>query len=147
MPHVAYQDEDGIGEVVGKFERCEYSPGEFTHARHLTVACWLLCTMPNQEALDRMRAALLRFTAHHGKQGYHETITRFWMRLIERFLRQQHANMTTVQRVNAALQSFPSKDLLFEYYTRERVMSEIARRKWIEPDLATIGGTAELHRP
>ena len=147
MAHVAFENEDGIREVVGKFERCEYTPEEFTHGHHLTVACWLLCTMPEEEALDRMRQALLRFTAHHGKQGYHETITRFWMRLLVTSLQQLPACTTRVQKVNHAVQSFPSKDLLFEYYTRERVMSESARREWIEPDLATIEDTVELDRP
>ena len=79
MDAVTYRNADAVREVVEKFERCEYAPQEFTHARHLTVACWYLCTLPEKEALDRMREGLLRFTTHHGKRGYHETITRFWI--------------------------------------------------------------------
>ncbi len=87
-----------------------------------------------------MRTGLVRFTAHHGKQGYHETITRFWIMLIRDFLGQLPEGLTIAERVNAMVESFPGKETLFEYYTRERVMSEVARREWVEPDLVAIGG-------
>jgi hypothetical protein len=137
MADVVYENEKLIREVVEKFERCEYVPQEFTHARHLTVACWYLCTLEEELALIRMRESLLRFTAHHGKHGYHETITCFWMQLIAEHLRRQTAGLTDLQRINDVVACYP-KETLFDFYTRERVMSEIAKREWIAPDLRGI---------
>ncbi len=140
MGDAGYGDEAALREVVSKFEGCEFAVEEFTHARHLTVAAWYLCRFSPEEALTRMRTGLVRFTAHHGKQGYHETITRFWIMLIRDFLGQLPEGLTIAERVNAMVESFPGKETLFEYYTRERVMSEVARREWVEPDLVAIGG-------
>ena len=140
-PNVAYPNEDAIRDVIRKFEHCEYAPVEFTHARHLTVGCWYLCTMPADEALNRMRTHLLKFTAHHGKHGYHETITRFWIKLLDGALRQREDD-SLLRRVNAVVALYP-KETLFDYYTRDRVMSDAARREWVEPDLREIGGMVE----
>lgn len=137
MAEVVYLNEDAIREVVSKFEHCEYAPAEFTHARHLTVGCWYLCTLPADEALNRMRTHLQNFSAHHGKQGYHETITCFWIKLLDGALRQQAADATVLSRINAVITLHP-KEVLFDYYTRDRVMSDRAKREWVEPDLREI---------
>lgn len=142
MADAAYLTENAIREVIRKFEHCEYAPAEFTHARHLTVGCWYLCTLPADEALNRMRERLQDFSAHHGKQGYHETITRFWIRLLDGALRQQAEDGTVLNRINAVVALYP-KEVLFDYYTRDRVMSDTAKRQWIEPDLRAMDEIVE----
>src|SRR5256885_15496016 len=77
-----------IKDVVHRFESCQFAKQEFTHAHHLAVAAWYLHNFTPQEALVRMRTALLRFTSHHGVDAYHETITRFWLLVVENFLKQ-----------------------------------------------------------
>jgi hypothetical protein len=141
MEDLRYQDDREIVEVTTRFEQCEFPPEEFTHARHLTVACWYLCTLPPDKALSRMRDGLQRFITHHQKQGYHETITRFWMELLEHYLRKFPSDTTLVSKVNQAIERFASKDVLFSYYTRECVMSDAARAAWITPDLRPIADT------
>lgn len=138
-----YRNEAAIREVVDKFEACVYAPEEFVHACHLTVAAWYLFTLPEDLALSRMRESLLRFTAHHGKQAYHETITRFWMQLIAEHLRRQEPELSDVQRINDVVARYP-KETLFDYYSRDRVMSDNAKRDWIEPDLREIGSRESL---
>jgi len=132
------RDVSEIRDVVERFERCDFALAEFTHARHLTVACWYLCSFSREDALERMRRGLQNFIAHHGKQGYHETITRFWMELLANYLSQFPQSETLTGKVNGALQQFASKDRLFDYYSRDRVMSDAARMAWIEPDLRPI---------
>jgi len=139
-----YKDEAEIHEVVRKFEECAYGLTEFTHARHITVASFYLCTSPPQTALVRMREGLQHFITHHGRQGYHETITRFWMELLENFLGQCPRKTPTLTKVNCALERYASKETLFEYYSHERVMSDIAKTTWIEPDLQPM---SERHFP
>lgn len=142
--HDGYVESFLTQEVVGKFESCEYGLEEFTHARHLTVACWYLCICPREEALARMRAGLRRFIAHHRKEGYHETITRFWMELLDGYLGGLPADMPLDAKVKTAVARYGRKDVLFAYYTRERVMSDAARREWMEPDLRSLDD--ESHR-
>ena len=108
---------------VHRFESCEYALEEFNHAEHLKVAWTYLQLYGNEAALARMRTGLLRFSAHHNKRGYNETITIFWMRKL--------------QRCNGAFRYIP-KEELFTHYSRERVMSDEAKRQWIEPDLLPV---------
>jgi len=127
-----------LREVVRRFEACEYALAEFTHARHLTVACWYLCAGSREVALERMRAGLQRFIAHHGKDGYHETITRFWMELLDECLRGLPLDMPLAAKVKSVVAKYGRKDVLFAYYSRELAMSERARREWVEPDMRSI---------
>ncbi len=127
--------------IVERFERCDFKIEGFTHVIHLSVAACYLTKFSFDEALVRMRAGLQRFIAHHGKPGYHETITRFWMELISRFLSGVPKEASIAERVNGVIARYGTKDILFEYYTRERVMTEIARWEWVEPDLKSLPRT------
>ena len=113
---------------VCRFENCEYALEEFGHDEHLKVAWTYLQLYGYETALTRMRAGLLRFTAHYNKTGYNETITVFWMRRL-----QQHCGEDWTDVVPGS-----GKETLFRHYTRERVMSDEAKRSWIEPDLLPI---------
>jgi len=139
-PLVVYKNEREIEEVVTKFEQCEYGLAEFPHARHLTVAAWYLTRLPAEEAMAAMRRGLLRFTAHHKKQGYHETITRFWMELVGEFLGRHSPGRTLAESVTVLLENYANKQIMFEYYSRERVMSDAAKKGWLEPDLKALPG-------
>jgi hypothetical protein len=111
-------------EEVRRFEDCEYPLQEFTHAEHLKVAWTYLQLYGYDTALARMRTGLQRFSAHHNKTGYNETITVFWMRKLQ-------------QDCSAELRYIP-KETLFLHFTREYVMSDEAKRQWMEPDLQPI---------
>lgn len=113
---------------VQRFERCEYGLAEFGHREHLKVAWTYLQLYGYDVALIRMREGLLRFSSHHNKTGYNETITVFWMRKLCQHSRNDPAD---------AFLNAP-KDDLFRHFSRERVMSEEAKRHWIEPDLLAI---------
>jgi hypothetical protein len=43
--------------------------------------------------------------------------------------------MSTVDRINRAVEAYADKDIVFRYFSREVVMSDTARRNWIEPDV------------
>lgn len=143
MPEpVEYRDLADIERVVQRFESCAYTTSEFSHARHLTVAAWYLSQMQFDLALTRMREYLLRFTSYHGVKGYHETITRFWLELVRGFLEACDPALPLPERVNELVRRFPRKDTIFEFYSRERLMSEVARMGWLEPDLQGLDGTS-----
>ena len=128
---------DEIETIVHKFENCEYSPQEFTHTHHLTVAAWYLQTAPPDQALARMRRSLQRFTTHHHVRGYHETITRFWIEIVSTAIAPE-SGVSAVESINRLLVRHSRKDEIFDYYSRERVLSDAAREVWFQPDLQPL---------
>ena len=137
MPEaLPYRTEEEIEDVVRRFETCSYTPEEFVHARHLTVAAWYFATMDSEAAREEMRAGLRRFIAHHGKNGYHVTITEFWLETVGNFVgAQRSAQENLVQLVNAVIARCSDKNLIYESYSRERIASPEAKAAWIEPDI------------
>jgi hypothetical protein len=129
-----------IEEVVRRFESCEYKPEDFFHARHLTVAAWYFLHFDRNTAEERMRAGLRKFIRHHGKNGYHVTITEFWLRLVEQTLRASETSDETTSRVNRTVERLSDKSLIYEYFSRERVESRVAKTRRIDPDLRLLGG-------
>ena len=121
--------------LVDRLEQCSLSPADFHHRDHLAVAVTYLYSAELEQALHKMRASLLRFVAHHGGNLYHETATRFWMlqalKHLDRTICLQHA----VERVTAALSN---KNLIYQYYSCERLDSPDAKQGWVAPDLKAL---------
>ena len=138
MEPAVYRNSEEIEAVVQKFEACHYGLKDFSHGKHLVVAAWYLSRHPFEQAMARMRSSLLRFTAHHGVQGYHETITRFWLELVAGHLRKVQAGTPLVDDVNELVRTYRDKNILFDYYSREVVMSEEAKQRWVNPDLRAL---------
>jgi hypothetical protein len=86
-----------------------------------------------ETAMDRMRSNLKRFAAHHSVAGlYHETLTRFWLQQVEKYLDRSDCLSQSVRKVR---EQFNDKNLVFEFYSRERIESKEARETWLKPDL------------
>ncbi len=125
--------------VAERFESCTFGNAEFDHARHLTVLVWYLAQVSEQEALSAMRRGLLKFSAHHGvPRLYHETITTFWVRMVSHLRRAQGGHTPLHILANEAVRLFGDKNLVFAYYSRERLLSPEARATWVEPDLCPL---------
>ena len=139
-PERLYESPAEIERVVRGFESCGLPPSEFTHAAHLTVALWYLSRLTAPEAAGRMRAGLYRFLDHHGVgQGkYNETITLFWIKLIRKFLDEADVNRSLTDIANEMIASLNDSQLIFAYYSRERLFSEEAKGAWVEPDLKPL---------
>ena len=136
----AYRTDAEIEDVVKRFEECAYSPEEFVHAKHLTVAACYFVRLEPQAAREKMRAGLRKFIAHHGKNGFHVTITEFWLERVGKIvteLREQEKDL--VRLVNSVVERCSDKDLIYEFYSRERIASADAKAKWIEPDIKSRG--------
>jgi hypothetical protein len=74
-----------VERLVARFEDGTLPKAEWTHRAHLAVALWYGTRLPFEEALVAMRDGIQRNNAAHGvvttpTGGYHETITRFYMR-------------------------------------------------------------------
>lgn len=118
--------------LVDRFERCLLAKDEFHHRDHLAVAVVYLYAGDFPSAMDRMRAALQRFAAHHGVGGlYHETITRFWLEQAEQRLDRGLCVSESVRKVQREL---ADKGLLSQYYSKQILDSSEAREGWVEPE-------------
>jgi N-formylglutamate deformylase len=132
-----YNNEAEIQVVVRGFESCETGKDEFKHRDHLTVALWYLSVTSLEEAIDRMRAGLLRFLDHHGvhRKKYNETLTKFWIEMVWRTLNEIEPQVPLVEKCNRVIEALQDPGLAFEYYSEELVWSDDARQRWVEPDL------------
>jgi hypothetical protein len=134
-----YRDEAEIEEVVRRFENCEYTPQEFVHARHLTAAAWYFLHGEKEAAKERMRHGLKKFIAHHGKMGYHVTITEFWLQQVEREIELGDVASGIAECINRIVARLNDKNRIYEFYSRERIESPEAKVAYLPPDHSPSG--------
>ena len=129
-------------EFARAFERGEITPAAFDHRAHVRVAWVYVREGPSLEAAtDRMRAAIRRFAAAaNASQKYHETITVLWMVLLADA---SHAVAAPceLEAVLAQRADLADKNLPLKYYSRERLFTDEARARWVDPDLAPLPGS------
>jgi hypothetical protein len=120
---------------------------EWTHEAHLAACCWLLAERPDIEAERDLPAIIAAYNEAVGgrnsdNEGYHETITQAYIRIVRRYLCNHGARL--VDTVNALLMAPEGhRDHLLVHWSRARLFSVEARRAWVEPDLCPLAeGTA-----
>ena len=139
-PVEPYRSDREVEEVVRGFESCELPPAEFNHREHLIVALLYLLREPDAEALGRIRAGIARYAAAHGVNPslYHETITVFWLRRVRAFIARAGEGAGLAALANEVSRECGPSRLVFDYYSKELVDSDAARRGWVEPDLRPL---------
>jgi hypothetical protein len=141
-PHQPYRSTGEIEQVVRQFVDCTLPCEEWTHAAHLTVGLWHSRQYPSREALDRVRAGIIRYNqvcAAFITLGYHETITRFYMNLIERYLAKTTDHSDWVAIANDLIETAACEtNQPLWYYSREVLLSAAARTDWVPPDLRPL---------
>src|SRR5437763_38760 len=107
---------------------------------HLAVALSYLLTSPYSVALERMRRSLRRFISHQrvDPRVYHETLTVFWMRRVLAFVERADETRGLAELANELLDACGDSRLVFDYYSKERLDSDKARRRWTDSDLRPI---------
>ena len=143
MPSSPITDAD-IEVLAARFAAAAIPATEWTHHAHLTVGLWHVARFGPDAALDRMRAGIRRLNAAHGTidsdtRGYHETITRAFLRLLGGFLRARPEGEALDVSVAALLASpLAARDVLTRHYSKTLLFSVVARRAWVEPDLEPL---------
>ena len=114
----------------------------WTHAAHFATALWLL----QRRGLHAMRemGPLIRAyneatgVANTDTSGYHETITLASLRAAHSWLlNRPQAPLHVVLREMLAT-PIGRSDWVFTYWSRPLLFSVVARRSWVEPDLAAL---------
>jgi hypothetical protein len=75
--------------------------------------------------------------ANGASNRYHDTLTRFWVRLVGHVME----NAPEVASIEALLARFPfllDKTLPFRHWRGETFNSDLARAGWVEPDLVPL---------
>lgn len=129
--------------IVREFNNCTLPKSNWTHAVHLIVALWYLTNYSELEAINNIRDRIKKYNVAIGTKntknsGYHETITLFWVKMIHKYLAITSANNSFAENANNLVNFYENSALPFEYYSREFLMSESARKNWVEPDLKPL---------
>ena len=112
----------------------------WTHGAHLVFALTYLSRHDLKTARAEMPDLIRRYneatnTPNTDTDGYHETITQFYLGELEAF-RREHGGATLKQAVSTLLKNrISDRDHALRAYSRERLFSVEARREWIQPDL------------
>jgi hypothetical protein len=131
--------EEQIKAIYQKFLVQELSSEEWTHEAHLIVGICHLIEFGYYDAICRMRAGIILLNKSHqttntSQRGYHETLTIYWLNNINDFLA-INGDSDLNKLVNLYLtSSFANKNLPFEYYGKEELMSAEARAIYIAPE-------------
>lgn len=117
---------------------------EWTHEAHLAATAYLLLRRPDID-IDKELPGLIRAYnesvggVNSDTEGYHETITRVFLRGVRLFLAEADPGEPLHETVNELLLSpMGRRDWPLRFYSPERLMSAEARREWVPPDIASI---------
>jgi hypothetical protein len=133
-----------LDDLVSGFRGRTLPKSEWTHLAHLAVGTWHIRRYGPLKALPKLRTGIRCLNDSHGtpnsdRRGYHETITRAYVTLIADFLSGCPADATPADCVQALLASaLAERNVLLDYYSKERLKSVAARRGWLEPDRRTL---------
>jgi len=119
---------------VTQVESCRFPADRFRHSDHIRLAWIYLRQEMDGVAEERMRQSIQRLARHAGADGkYHETLTIAWMRLVNAAIGLSSRIDRFVDFAGAHAWLL-NKDAVFEFYSRPRLMSDAARKSWMEPD-------------
>lgn len=116
---------------------------EWTHHAHLRVGLWHVLHHGPFNALDLLRDRISAYnesvgTANTDASGYHETITRFYVVVIDRFLSGADRQIDLDTLADQLIAAYGDRRLPLRHYSEARLFSPVARRAWVEPDLRPI---------
>lgn len=132
-----------IKQLVVGFEDGSYPESKWTHHSHIYMAVWYLRRFSRSEASLRIKEGIKAFNLSKGgkntdSSGYHETITEFYIRILNKFLDSYNEMPEEDLWNEIANQSFMKSDFPFIYYSKTYLMSTEARLDWMEPDKRPI---------
>ncbi len=132
-----------VANLAGAFHDRTLPKAEWTHHAHLKVGLWTLLRFPSDESLNRLRVAIRTYNESIGginseTAGYHETITAFYVWLIDRFLSDTDRTRSPDELAEELIRLHGDKELPLRYWSKLRLMSSEARLNWVEPDLCPL---------
>ena len=123
---------------------CTLPKADWTHQAHLRAGLWHVHAHGGEQALVLLRERISRYnesvgTANTDSSGYHETLTRFYVLVIEGFLAGTDRTQPVDRLADRLIAARGDRQLPLQHYSKNRLFSIEARRNWVEPDLKAIG--------
>ena len=141
MATTRFESWEEIAGLVLEFETGALPHARWTHREHLTVAFWYLSRLDEAKATERIRVGILFLNDCHGTpntdtRGYHETLTRFWIGVVGKFLKESDTERSKLELANQLIEEYVRRSGLWRnYYSFDLLKSVESRRNWIEPDV------------
>lgn len=124
-----------VAALVEAFENFSIPASEFSHPAHIAVALAYLAQMSPEASLERMREKIRAFAKHHGADHlYHETLTAFWMRLLDHLTQIYNVDLPLWQRINLIVERWGNRQPVDAHYSPEVLQTAHARQGWVPPD-------------
>ena len=117
---------------------------EWTHEAHRAATTYLILKHPEIDLDTELPGLIRRFNERVGgvnsdTEGYHDTITRAYLRGVRLFLEEADASRPMHDLVNELLVSpMGRRDWPLRFWSKDRLMSVEARRGFVPPDLAAM---------
>lgn len=142
FPPRLYGTDNEVRRIAAGLIACDPPRADWTHEAHLAAISAILLEQPEIDPERDMPGFIASYNVAVGgvnddAQGYHETLTQFWIGQARRF----HADTTggLVKRVSAFIAAPEGRrEAPFRHYSRTRLFSVEARRRHVEPDLMRI---------
>ena len=125
-------------EFLKLFHKGALTDDEFRHRGHLRLAWLVLSRHRREEAENIVSREIQQFAVANGASGrYHETLTRFWVRIVGHAM--ENAPETgTIDELVAKFPFLLDKSLPYRHWRGETSNSDRARAGWVEPDLLPL---------
>lgn len=117
---------------------------EWTHEAHLAATIYLLLKHPEIDLDAELPNLIRRYNESVGgvnsdSEGYHDTITKAYLRGVRLFLEEADKSYPIHEMVNELLHSpMGRRDWPLRFWSRGKLFSVEARRGWVAPDVATM---------
>jgi hypothetical protein len=123
---------------LAAFESGRLPNESFRHRDHLRLA-WLYLRRDGPElGTHNILTGIRHFaTAHGAVDRFNETLTRFWIRLVQHLI-ETFAAADTFDDLLAHFPRLADKSLVYRHYSQAALWSPVARQGWLEPDLRPL---------
>lgn len=123
--------------MIADFSDCSLPPDEWDHGTHLVMGLFMIAKYEG-DAYERIKQSLIKYTGCLEKEGYHETMTGFWIWAIQHFRGDENGNVTWDQEALDGIifdDNLTRRNLWTDYYSKELMMSDEARNNLLKADL------------
>jgi hypothetical protein len=125
-------------EFLHAFTTATLANEQFHHRDQLRMTWLMLHRLGLEAGAEAVMSGIRHFAGVHGHAPkYHETMTRFWIWMVDHAMRTRPEISSFVDFVDA----FPivlDKTLPFRHWSHDRLMSPAARAAWLDPDLLAL---------
>ena len=123
--------------IVELFNQSKLPKPEWTHEAHLLVGIWYLKTYNFEDAICRLREKIILLNLFHGtvnhqSSGYHETLTLFWLKIIQIYININAENGIEELSANFLSSRLSDRELPFLFYDKDELLSPSCRAVYKE---------------